>query len=223
MPGDPAIFDETPKVPILTTADLLNAFTIKFPPPDNIETWLVQAKSQFCLKGVVTSLTKFDHVVQSMSQNDAVKALDLICAHPHDDPYGHLKNRLLRMHGLTDYACYEAITSLLFSGDMLSSVLMSKMLSPLPFRHEACFFLCGAFLKRLLADVPSHLDHDRTLDPLSMALHADDIYQSPEDCPVLVIQAPSVSCGLSQCSRSPGPHPRGPTTPSFHLPPFLFP
>ena len=44
----------------------------------------------FRLKGVTTSQTKFDHVVQSMSQNNAVKVLDLICTPLHNDPYGHL-------------------------------------------------------------------------------------------------------------------------------------
>ena len=40
--------------------------------PNNIETWLIQSKSQFRLKGVTVSQTKFDHVVQSMSQQGAV-------------------------------------------------------------------------------------------------------------------------------------------------------
>ena len=54
--------------------------------PNNIDTWLVQAKSQFHLKGVVTSQTKFDCVVQSMFQTNAVKVFDLIRAPPNNDP-----------------------------------------------------------------------------------------------------------------------------------------
>ena len=50
----------------------------------------------------LVSQTKFDYIVQSMSQNDAVKVLDLISATPTDNPYGHLKSRLLRMYDLTD-------------------------------------------------------------------------------------------------------------------------
>ena len=154
--------------------------------------------------------------------NDAVKVLNLICAPPHKDPYSHLKNiRLLRMYGLTDYAHYEAITSLPFSGDMLPSALMSKMLSLLPSGLEVCFFLHGAFLKRLPLDVRSHLVLDRTSDPLSLALCANEIHQSqvssasainhihsaPEDCPVLT--------GCSQRSPTPGPCPGHPSaTPS---------
>ena len=65
-----------------------------------------------------------------MSQSDAVKILDLIRAPPATDPYRHLKDRLLRMCALTDYARYEAISSLPLSGDMLPSALMLKMLFP---------------------------------------------------------------------------------------------
>ena len=114
---------------------------------------MIQSESQFRLKGVTGSQTKFDHVVQSMSQTDVVKVLDLIGAPHCNDPYGHLKSCLLQMYDLTDYACFEAISSLTFSGDMLPSVRMSKMLSFLSAGHEACFLLLGAFLKRLPADV----------------------------------------------------------------------
>ena len=118
MPGDPAALDNITKGLVLTAADLLHSVVAKLPPfwPDNIETWLIQSESQFRLKGVTVSQTKFDHVVQSMSQTDAVKVLDLICAPPRDDPYGHLKNHLLRMYGLTDFPRFEAISSLQFFG-----------------------------------------------------------------------------------------------------------
>ena len=121
IPGDPTVLNEASAI-ILTTADLLMNVVVKLPPfwPNNIETWLVQTESQFCLKDVTVSQTKFDYVVQSMSQNDAVKVLDLLRTPPEHDPYGHLKSRLLRMYGLTGYACYEAINSLPFSEDMLS-------------------------------------------------------------------------------------------------------
>ena len=148
MPGDPATLDDGAEGLVLTVADLLHSVAIKLPPfwLDNIETWLIQSESQFRLTGVTVSQTKFDHVVQSMSQQDAVKVLDRICAPPRNDPYGHPKNRLLLMYGLTNYSRFEAIS-------------MSKMLSLLPAGHEPCFFLRGAFLNRLPADVRSHLVH----------------------------------------------------------------
>ena len=104
MPGDPAALDNRVKGPILTAADLQHSVAVKLWPfwPNNTETGLIQSKSQFSLKGVTVSQTKFDYVTQSMSQTDAVKVLDLIRALPRDDPYGHLKSCLLQMYGLTD-------------------------------------------------------------------------------------------------------------------------
>ena len=131
MPGDPAILDERPEGLALTTAELLHSVGVKLPSfwTDNMETSLVQSKSQFRQKCVTVSQTKFDHVMQNMSQNNAVKVLDLIPTPPHNNPHGHLKNFLLRIYGLTEYVLLEAISSLPFSGDMLPSALMSKMLS----------------------------------------------------------------------------------------------
>ena len=180
MPGDPAIVKEAERVPtVLSATDLLNTVAVKLPPfwPDNIKTWLIQSDSQFRLKGVVCSQTKFDYVVQAMSQSDTVKVLDLIRAPP-ANPYRHIKEFLLKMCALTNYTRYEAISSLPLSGDMLPSGLMLKMLALLPADDQASFFLCGAFLKCLPPDVRAHLVHNWTSDSLSLALHAHKIYQS---------------------------------------------
>ena len=106
MPGDPAVVKEAKIVPVvLSAANLLNAVAVKLPPfwPDNIQTWLIQSQSQFHLKGATCSQTKFDCVVQVMSQSEVVKVLDLIRAPP-TNPYRHLKDCLLKMYSLTDYA-----------------------------------------------------------------------------------------------------------------------
>ena len=85
MPGDPAVVKDAETGPAAPSAtNLLATVTVKLPPfwPDNIETWLIQSESQFCLKGVTFSQTKFDYVVQVMSQSETVKVLDLIRAPP---------------------------------------------------------------------------------------------------------------------------------------------
>ena len=126
MPGDPAVVDGAKIVPAtLSATHLLMTLSMKLPPfwPDNIKTWLIQSESQFRLKGVACSQPKFEYVVQDMSQSDTVKVLDLIRAPPADS-YRHLKDRLLKMYALIEYARYEAISSLPLSGDMLPSALM---------------------------------------------------------------------------------------------------
>ena len=84
----------------LSAADLLAALVVKLPSfwLVNIETWLVQSESQFCLKGVTCSQTKFDYVVQVISrltQSRSLISSDLLLP-----PYQHLMNWLLRMYAL---------------------------------------------------------------------------------------------------------------------------
>ena len=78
MPGDASIFEGVPDK--VSSADLFNTVAMKLPPfwPENIETWFVQSESQFQLKGLTSSQTKFDYCVQSMTQEVTVKVLDLI-------------------------------------------------------------------------------------------------------------------------------------------------
>ena len=126
----------------LSAANLLAPITVKLPPfwSDNIETWLIQSESQFRLKGITYSQTKFDYVMQAMSQSDTVKVLDLIRAPPATNPYQHLKDCLLRMYALTDYAHFKAVSNVPLSGDLLPSALMLRMLTLLPADYQACFF-----------------------------------------------------------------------------------
>ena len=163
-----------------SSLDLLNTVSVKVPAfwPDSAEAWFVQVEAQFALKGVTVSLTKFYYCVSAFNQETANQVLDLIKSPPSSEPYEALKQRLLKLFALDDFQRYEAISSLPLSGDMKPSKLMSSMLALLPVGHKPCFFLRGAFLKRLPADVRAHLLRDDFSDPISLALKADEIYQS---------------------------------------------
>ena len=171
------------KVPVQaepSSLDLLNTVSVKVPAfwPESAEAWFIQVEAQFALKGVSSSSTKFYYCVSAFNQDTANQVLDLIKSPPAADPYGALKNRLLKLFALDDYQRYEAISNLPLSGDMKPSKLMSNMLALLPSGHEPCFFLKGAFLKRLPADIRAHLIRDDFSDPISFALKADEIYKS---------------------------------------------
>ena len=92
MPGNLTVLEGV----LAPDADLLNAVAVKLPLfwPENIETWFVHTESQFRLHGVMSSQTKFDFCVQ---QEVTVKVLDLIRNPPADNPYQHLKDRLLQV------------------------------------------------------------------------------------------------------------------------------
>ena len=140
MPGDPSVLEGVPVPTALITPDLLHTVAVKLPPfwPDNIETWFVQSESQFCLKKVSV---KFDYCIYPMTQEVAMKVLNLNRNPSTDDPYQHLKNRLLSMFALNDYAHAEAIANLTLTGNMQPSALMSRMLRLLPYGHAPCFLL----------------------------------------------------------------------------------
>ena len=78
--------------------------------------------------------------MQSMTQEVAVKVLDLIRNPPADNPYQHLKDRLLCMFALNDYAHDEAIANLPRTSDMQPSTRISGMQGLLLDGHALCFF-----------------------------------------------------------------------------------
>ena len=175
MPGDPAL-----SVDAENQSSHLYAVALKLPVfwPDSCESWFINAESQFHLKNITASSTKFHHVVASLPQKEIDNVVDIIRNPPAADPYSALKSRLLQTHSLTDYARCESIMSLPLSGDMLPSALLSRMRALLPIEHQECLFLRYAFLRQLPSDVRSHLVHDKTVDIAVLSQRADEIYRS---------------------------------------------
>ncbi|XP_023346976.1 uncharacterized protein LOC111715826 [Eurytemora carolleeae] len=128
MPGDPALSTGATNQSDSNPSQLY-AVALKLPAfwPDSCESWFINAESQFHLKNISSSITKFHHVVASLPQNEIDNVVDIIRSPPTADPYGVLRSRLLQTHSLTDYARCESIMSLPLSGDMLPSALLSRM------------------------------------------------------------------------------------------------
>ena len=173
----------------------------------------MQVEAQFALKAVTASSTKFYYCVSSFSQETANQVLDLIKNPPSSDPYKALKSRLLRLFALDDYQRYEAISNLPLSGNMKPSKLMSNMLALLPLGHKPCFFLRGAFLKRLPADDSVHLLRDDFSDPIDLALKADEIYQSRVSSSTVYTVSSTPEDVVNAVRSSPTNRPRRSATP----------
>ncbi|XP_023348728.1 uncharacterized protein LOC111717460 [Eurytemora carolleeae] len=180
MPGDPTLATGTVNQAESTQSSHLYAVALKLPVfwPDSCESWFINAESQFHLKNITASSTKFHHVVASLPQKEIDNVVDIIRNPPAAEPYSVLKSRLLQTHSLTDYARCESIMSLPLSGDMLPSALLSRMQALLPIEHQECLFLRYAFLRQLPSDVRSHLVHDNTVDIAVLSQRADEIYRS---------------------------------------------
>ena len=164
----------------------------------------MQVEAQFALKGVTASSTKFYYCVSSFNQETANQVLDLIKNPPSPDSYEALKNRLLRLF---------AISNRPLSGDMKPSKLMSNMLALLPLGHKPCFFLRGAFLKRLPADDSVHLLRDDFSDPIDLALKADEIYQSRVSSSTVYTVSSTPEDVVNAVRSSPTNRPRRSATP----------
>ena len=108
MPGDPAL-----SVDAENQSSHLYAVALKLPVfwPDSCESWFINAESQFQLKNITTSSTKFHHVVASLPQKEIDNVVDIIRNPPAADHYGALKSRLLQTHSLTDYARCEHLSA----------------------------------------------------------------------------------------------------------------
>ena len=91
---------------------------------ESAEAWFIQVEAQFALKNVTVSSTKFYYCVSSFNQETANQVLDLIKSPPSTEPYGALKNRLLKLFALDDFQRYQVISNLPLSGDMKPSKLM---------------------------------------------------------------------------------------------------
>ena len=61
---------------------------------------------------------------------------------------------------------------------------MNRMLALLPDDYKPDFILHGLFLRRLPVEVCSHLLQEKISDPRSMALKADELFQSRVSSPV---------------------------------------
>ena len=146
--------------------------------PPNWWPRFIKTESQFHLKNITSSSTKFHHIVASPPQKEINNIVDIIRNLSAADPYSILRSRLLQTHSLTDYARCESIMSLPLSGDMLPSALLSRKQALLPVKHQECLFLWYAFLRQLPADKRSHLAHYKTVDIPILSQHADEIYQS---------------------------------------------
>ena len=126
MPGDPTLDAGTVNQADSTPSSHHYAVALKLPVfwPDSCESWFINAESQFHLKSITSSITKFHHVVPSLPQKEIDNVVEIIRNLPAADPYGVLRSCLLQTHSLTDFAICESIMSLPLSGDMLPSALL---------------------------------------------------------------------------------------------------
>ena len=176
--------------------------------------------TQFAIKTISVSKTKFYHAVTSLPQDVASQILDLIRAPLAGDPYEVLKERLTTLYSLNDYQRFKALVSLPLTGDQKPSHLMNRMLALLQDDYKPDFIFRGLFLRRLPIKVRSHLLQEKISDPCALALKADELFQSKVTSPVNLLAEQFEEARVSAVATKTRPSPasrRSPTpAPSPH-------
>ena len=119
--------------------------------PDAAEVWFVQAETQFAIRIVSVSKTKFYHAVTVLPQEDASHILDLIRAPPARHPYEVLRECLITLYTLNNYQRFEALVSLPLLGDQKPSHLMNRMLPFFQMITSRTSFSGGCFFNASLS------------------------------------------------------------------------
>ena len=74
------------------------AYAIKLPPlwPLDPMLWFVQIEAQFVLRRSTVQLTKFHHILANLSLEIETEVRDLLMNPPEENPYGVLKEMLIK-------------------------------------------------------------------------------------------------------------------------------
>jgi hypothetical protein len=138
--------------------------------------WFNQAESQFHIKGITVSLTKYHHVVARIPEDVALKVanvINAISASGSSTPYEDLKKRLMAAYTPGPYEMLDNLIHHPTLGDRRPSDMMDEMLALLPKDEKAGMLFNAHFLGRLPAEVKSALVSAKFESSLDLAAEAD--------------------------------------------------
>jgi len=170
----------------LHTTTNVTAVALKLPPvwTDDIEGWFLHIESQFAIKKITDSHTKFQYVVSTLSSATSASVRHLL-RRP-DATYNDIKAALTAKFELSPWeraARIRAITSL---GGSKPSEVMDRMLLLLGNDTAGLLFL-HHFLSILPEFVRSVLSVSSETDPQRLAAEADKIFLQGAPAPVSTV------------------------------------
>ena len=165
--------------------------------PDAPDLWFIHAKSAFRNAQVTQSRTKFDHVVQKLSQSImvSVRGLILSSSSTSSTPYEDLRAKLVSSYTLSHWQRVSKVIHHPALGDRRPTALMDSMLALLPEDEVPGSLFLGLFLERLPVEMRDHLVAKDFKNPSEMALHADKLWDA--------CRAQAVDSLLAAASKSP--------------------
>ena len=89
----------------------VNHLSVKLPPcwTQDIELWLLQCETQFCTHNIQRESTKFDYIILALPPEVIMQLCSFILNLPIDQLYSKLKDKLQRLHTLSNKQRYRQI------------------------------------------------------------------------------------------------------------------
>jgi len=164
--------------------DSIGAVTVKLSKfyADAPRMWFLQAESQFNIRGITSSRTKYDHVTSCLTQEVIVQVADVIeeCADSKnsDRPYEKLKERLLLAFCPGPYKLLEDLLDHPPLGDRRPSKMMNDMLHQLPPGEKPTLLFNAVFLRRLPAGLRQVLATQKHETACALGAAADVLWDA---------------------------------------------
>jgi hypothetical protein len=143
---------------------------------NNAAGWFAMAESRFRVRRVYDEWDRYDNLVSALSQDSIRLVLDIVTNPPEEEPYTHLKARLLHSHELTNYQRIEQLMALDSLGDRKPTQLLAQMLELCPAGEETSSFFAFHFLQRLPQELRIMLGDDDHTDIQQLAVKADRLW-----------------------------------------------
>ena len=151
-----------------TTRTIIHAATVKLPPffPSAPQFWFAQAESQFRIKKIEVDLTKFDHVMASLTEDMALHVMPAIAG----QSYAALKDALMEAFDLTASQRATKLLHLPGLGDKRPSTLISEIIALVPKGVMPGYLERQIFIEQLPTSVQQNLAaHDEVTNLRALA------------------------------------------------------
>lgn len=176
----------------------VSAVALKLPPfwPADPQLWFVQVESQFATRRITADMTKFHHVVSSLSPTIATEVRDLLLTPPAVDAYSTLKAQLIRRTSASEEKRLQQLLTAEELGDRTPTQLLRRMEQLLGDKATTIdeSLLRELFLQRLPSNVRMVLASAGDIGLAKIAELADKIME-------VSTPSPNISAAHTQSSR----------------------
>ena len=142
----------------------------------NVTGWFAMAESRFRIRRIYDEWDRYDNLVSALTADSIRLVLDVVTNPPEEDPYTHLKERLMGSHQLTDYQRIEQLIAMDSLGDRKPSQLLAQMLEVCPAGEERSKFFAFHFLQRIPQELRIMLGEDNHEEIHQLAVKADRLW-----------------------------------------------